>query len=434
MMDKEAQDTSQLLEDAGRTVTTYSAQAGNQEGGVFTRTTHASNTLWADDKSDLVWPRPFCRCVCPVFWSRYAHYSWVALDVAFMLRYICLALFKSRGDAESFEQHIDLSKGDLDIMRVTCWVVAVAFLLLIVMLEIARSMAFGNKTMRRMIQNMKEAENPSITFESDFLNKLHLDTLVIWVLALPCLFILDYVDDSTGSDLTFVKFLAPIFLGGWQAGVLLLVLLSVAKCSMKGVEIIYDKLQNARATYAADVEDGDSTSPANPANSEFWVQLLRAHRKMDQNLEEMVGQRAAALYVGLLAGTALFAFSNVVAYQAARSVFVRVVCVTETAVTSGYSMYAFLKPPADVTTLCCSKKHHAKSIHTAASQFFAWEGMTHEARVEHSIFMQYLDSIHAGFEIPLLGIISMESLLWNAKLLATAFPIMLAYVLHTQDD
>merc|ERR1739848_648652 len=92
-------------------------------------------------------------------------------------------------------------------------------------------------------------------------------------------------------------------------------------------------------------------------------------------------------------------------------------------------MIKSLYPLAKITALCQSPRANDKSILRLALKYVNDERMTPEAKAEQARFLQYMCTSPTGVEIPLLGMITEQSLVRWAKVVATVSPLLMTYFL-----
>mmetsp|Transcript_61984 Transcript_61984/g.200859 ORF Transcript_61984/g.200859 Transcript_61984/m.200859 type:complete len:139 (+) Transcript_61984:213-629(+) len=136
------------------------------------------------------------------------------------------------------------------------------------------------------------------------------------------------------------------------------------------------------------------------------------------------------MLAGIVVTFGMFTFGVFVVFFATKDHVSRLVIVATMALLLlGLQVFIF-RVPAQITALCCSTAMNDRSIVKAAARHFGSADMSEQVRLEHANFMDYLQWIECGFEVPLLGAISMSRLLNYAKLIVTAIPIAIGYILN----
>jgi len=317
---------------------------------------------------------------------------------------------------------------------------AVVFLPVLLTLFFTRRL-YEDKTLNVMLlalRNNKKLEGHTFTwdeFEAQFVRSFQVSTTTMLVSNSLLLIVILLFSNHGAIYFKFWFFVvAPFTVVGLQMVTCNLVLQGVfhsclyeVECFLKLMESPAPHSKQLGASMMAIASRVEEHEPSLQLG--FWIDLIRRHQQMDDKLERLCHACAATL-LAFVCTWAVYVFGMFVIFFATEEDIVKVFVVASTGMLFLMIQAKIFRGPAQITEMCWSKGMSDGSIVRVAAMHFGRERMSEDVRVEHANFMEYLNWVDCGFEVPIVGVISMDRLMKYAKLTVSVVPMAIGYVLE----
>jgi len=161
----------------------------------------------------------------------------------------------------------------------------------------------------------------------------------------------------------------------------------------------------------------------------FWRTMTVEYKVMGTTIQRVCSFDASAIFACLILEHAWLALGMAAIAISSSRLAVQALAVVSVAAAFLWMMLRYLKGPADVTELCLAKRPWSRSIPLVAAKYFGTYGMSSQASIEHSIFVQCLNSTTVGMSIPLFGLLTKEQIFYNVRVVVGSLPFILSFML-----